>query len=150
MNRLNKFKGIHPGIILKRELERLGIKQRPFALSLAEHPQTFNAITKGKRSLTPQLAIKIDKNLGIKEGTFYLLQAHFEIEKIIADKKKSTSPDLRKLRKSLFWDTDLEKIEWEKRYKAVIRRVFEYGNEKEKNEIIRFYGNDKVREVLQG
>ena len=47
-----KYKGIHPGIILDRELKKRSIKQRPFALSLDEHPQTFNAITKGKRGIS--------------------------------------------------------------------------------------------------
>jgi addiction module HigA family antidote len=147
MNRLNKFRGIHPGIILKRELERLGLKQRPFALSLAEHPQTFNAIAQGKRSLTPALALKIDRKLGMKEGTFYLLQAYYEIKQATACKKQAT-PDLTKLRKALFWDTDWETMDWEKRYKAVIRRVFEYGNEEEKKEIIRFYGKARVSRAL--
>lgn len=40
-----KYKGIHPGIVLDRELKKRAIRQRPFALSLKEHPQSFNAIT---------------------------------------------------------------------------------------------------------
>ncbi len=123
------------------------MKQRPFALSVAEHPQTFNAITLGKRSFTPELALKVDQKLGVEEGTFYLLQAYYEIEKAVTNQKR-TSPDLSKLRKSLFWDTEWEKLDWEKRYKAVIRRVFEYGNEAEKKEIIRFYGKDRVKRAL--
>jgi plasmid maintenance system antidote protein VapI len=43
IKRFEKYKGIHPGIILERELKKRAIKQRPFALSLDEHPQTFNA-----------------------------------------------------------------------------------------------------------
>ena len=51
MEDLLKYKGIHPGIVLKRELKKRSIKQRPFAMSIQEHPQTLNAITKGKRNL---------------------------------------------------------------------------------------------------
>jgi len=44
-----KYKGILPEIVLARELEKRSIRQRPFCLSLQEHPQTFNAVIKGKR-----------------------------------------------------------------------------------------------------
>ena len=39
-------------------------------------------------------------------------------------------------------------IDWEKQKKAVIKRVFERGNEIEKGEIIRFYGREDVNSVL--
>lgn len=52
------------------------------------------------------------------------------------------------MRKSLFWDTDISKIEWNKQFSAVIRRVFERGNEIEKQELIRFYGSEKINNVL--
>jgi hypothetical protein len=59
------------------------------------------------------------------------------------------TPNLKKIRRILFWDTKLENIDWVQHYKYVIRRAFEKGNEEEKQEIIRFYGNDKVEEVLK-
>src|SRR5688572_28557796 len=59
MDNFLDYKGIHPGIVLKRELEKRSLKQRPFALSIEEHPQTLNAITKGKRNMYTALALKI-------------------------------------------------------------------------------------------
>ena len=53
------------------------------------------------------------------------------------------------LSKALFWDTDIQHIDWERQYKTVIQRVFELGNENDKNEIIRFYGAEKVNQALQ-
>ncbi|WP_168196261.1 DUF6922 domain-containing protein [Echinicola soli] len=49
---------------------------------------------------------------------------YFDIqkEKNVSPKK---APNLSILRKSLFWDTDIETIDWQKKGKAVIRRVFE-------------------------
>ncbi|WP_205600650.1 MULTISPECIES: hypothetical protein [unclassified Flavobacterium] len=58
------------------------------------------------------------------------------------------TPNLSLLRKSLFWDTDINKIDWKKQYKAVIQRVFERGNEEEKLEIKRFYGDSVIKKVL--
>ena len=44
----------------------------------------------------------------------------------------------------LFWDTDVDKLDWRKAYKAVIARIVERGGQNEIDEIIRFYGYDKV------
>lgn len=146
-NYIEKYKGIHPGIILERELKKRALHQRPFALSIDEHPQTLNAITKGKRKLNTPLALKIEEKLDLEEGTLALLQTYFDIKEE-KSKIKQTTPNLAILRKSLFWDTESNKIDWSKQYKAVIQRVFERGNEIEREEIIRFYGKEKIKKAL--
>jgi len=146
---LEKFKGVHPGAILERELEKRNIKKGPFAISLQQYPQVINEITKKRRGMTASLALKIDRALGFEEGTMYLLQAYYET-KLELDKETTASqkkPDLSLLRKALFWDTDIEKIDWDKQYKAVIQRVFERGNNAEKTELFKFYGKKKIKEV---
>lgn len=144
---LEKYKGIHPGIILDREFKKRALQQCPFALSIGEYPQTLNAITKGKRKLNTALALKIEEKLGLEEGTLALLQTYFDINEE-KSKLKQSSPNLSKLRKSLFWDTDINKIDWSKQYRAVIQRIFERGNESERNEVIRFYGQEKIKNAL--
>ncbi|HTO34969.1 MAG TPA: hypothetical protein VLZ72_01935 [Flavobacterium sp.] len=148
IRQFEKYKGIHPGIVLDRELKKRSIKQRPFALSLEEHPQTFNAITKGKRGISTALALKIERELGLEEGTLVILQAYYDIQKI-KEKEIQNTPNLHTLSKALFWDTDIQHIDWKRQYRAVIQRVFERGNENDKNEIIRFYGTEKVEQALQ-
>lgn len=142
-----KYKGIHPGIVLERELLKRGLKQRPFSIAVGEFPQTFNAIIKGKRNLPTSLALKIERELGLKEGELVLLQTYFDIEREKQKLPKRT-PDLQKIRKTLFWDTDFEKLDWERYANSIIKRVFERGNELEKEEIIRFYGMKKVEQAL--
>ena len=132
-----KYKGIHPGIVLDRELKKRAIKQRPFALSIGEHPQTFNAIIKGKRSLPISLALKIEDKLNINEGDLILLQTYFDINKE-KEKLQKYTPNISLIRRILFWDTDFDKLDWIKNYKAIIKRSFERGNDGEKKEIIRF------------
>lgn len=44
----NIIKGIHPGIILERELKQRKLAKGRFALSLQEYPQTLVSITKTK------------------------------------------------------------------------------------------------------
>ena len=57
-------------------------------------------------------------------------------------------PDTSKLRPVLFWDTKMESIDWQRQKAAVIKRVFERGNDLEKETIIKFYGQHVVDEVL--
>ncbi len=147
---LDTIKGIHPGYVLERELEKRDLRKGQFALSLGEFPQTLTAITKGKRRMNTALALKIEKLLAIEEGYFMVLQVYYDIEQ---EKKKekqlnAQKPNLGLLRKVLFWDTDIEKIDWQKQKKAVIKRIFERGNEEEKKEISRYYGFDTVNAVL--
>lgn len=148
MSNLLKYKGIHPGIVLKRELRKRTLKQRPFAISIQEHPQTLNAIINGKRNLNIALALKIEEKLDLEEGTLAILQTYYEIGKE-KEKVEAEIPNLSLLRKSLFWDTDINKIKWRKQSNAVIKRVFERGSETEKDEIRRFYGKQKVNNALR-
>lgn len=78
----------------------------------------------------------------------FILQAYYELKKAKDKDLYHLHPDLSILRKVLFWDTDINKIDWQKQYKAVIQRVFERGNDQEKKEIISFYGEKKVKTVL--
>ena len=146
--RIQRYKGIHPGAVIDRELKKRNLSQRSFAMSLPEHPQTFNAMIKGKRKLNAGLALKIEHALGLEEGALLMLQMFYDINE---EKRKEVStyhPDLSILRKNLFWDTDINSIDWDKNAKSVIRRVFERGDTSEKEEIIRFYGLEKVKVVM--
>lgn len=144
---LEILKGVHPGLVLERKLKEQNLKKGPFALSIGEYPQTLTAITKGKRAMNLPLALKIEEALGLEEGYFMLLQLYFDIQQE-KRKKGGPSPNLSKFRKVLFWDTNMDRIDWQRQAKVVIRRVFERGDEQEKKEITRFYGRAKINDVL--
>jgi plasmid maintenance system antidote protein VapI len=145
---LSIIKGVHPGFILDRELKERHLRKGPFAISLQEFPQTLVSITKGKRRMNTNLALKIEKALEIEEGYFMTLQLFFDIAEI-KRRQPGSYPDLSKLRRVLFWDTKMENINWEKHKNAVIKRVFERGNDSEKKEITRFYGIENINSVLK-
>lgn len=140
------IKGIHPGIIIERELKKRAIPKGRFALSIKEFPQTLGAIIKGKRRMNPALSLKIEKALGFEEGYFMVLQAYYDIKE--EKRKYRTTPDLSKLRSIIFWETDIDSIDWQEYKDAVIRRVFERGNSMEKAEITRFYSAEEIEKVL--
>ena len=143
------LKGIHPGLILNRELKKRRIVKSKFAISLNEYPQTLSAITSGKRNMNLKLALKIEHALWLEEGYLMILQTYYEIDRL-KEKQKKKQPDLKKIRSVLFWDTNIEKIDWENQKRAVIERVFERGNEIEKNEITRFYGKEIIDKIIHG
>jgi len=148
MKQIEILKGIHPGLVLERELAKRHLSKGQFALSINEYPQTLSAITKGKRNMNTSLALKIEHALGLDEGFFMILQVYYEIKEEKRKQLNIGKPDLSKIRTGLFWDTDVEKINWDQQRRAVIERIFERGNEVEKNEIIRFYGKDTVNEII--
>jgi plasmid maintenance system antidote protein VapI len=145
--KLSIIKGIHPGLILERELKQRHLSKGPFALSLEEYPQSLVSITKGKRRMNTNLALKIENALEIEEGYFMTLQLYYDIKEI-KRRQYRLHPDFTKLRRVLFWDTKMENIDWEKQKNVVIKRVFERGNEIEKKEIVRFYGRESVNNIL--
>lgn len=146
-NEISIIKGIHPGIILDRKLKERKLRKRPFALSIDEHPQTLSAITKGKRSINTPLALKIEHALGLEEGYFMTLQVFYDIKEEKRKQHQNSHPDLSLIRPVLFWDTDIKSIEWQTQRRAVIERVLERGNDQEKAEIKRFYGDSAFNEV---
>ncbi len=139
-NLTNALKGIHPGKIIARNLKKMKISQRNLADQIGEHSQTLNAVIKGRRSMTVEMAVKLDIAFGYEEGFLYMLQGYYEVEqyrKQAASESISGVPDVRRI---LFWDTDFDKINWGYRKSFVISRILERGNEEEKAEIARFYG----------
>ena len=147
---ISTLKGLHPGIVLEWELKKRKLSKGRFAISVNEFPQTLSAISAGKRSMNTTLAMRIEKALEMEEGYFMTLQIFHEITEEKQKQGKSYHPDLSKLRPILFWDTKMEKIDWQQQQAAIIKRVFERGNDTEREEILRFYGSAIVQQVLKG
>jgi hypothetical protein len=49
----------------------------------------------------------------------------------------------------LFWDTRYDEIDWQAASRTIIERVIDRGNDEQWEELIRFYGLDKVMQVLK-
>jgi antitoxin HigA-1 len=145
---LSLIKGIHPGLILERELKKKKLAKGKFALSIDEFPQTLVAIIKGKRRMNPALSLKIEQAFDWEEGFLMVLQVYYDIEQEKKEQTKTDHPDLSKIRPIIFWDTNIASINWQKNKQAIINRIFERGNEQGITEIIRFYGKDVVLATL--
>lgn len=140
-NMLEAYKGIAPGKVISHELKRKKISQREFSTAICEHYQTINAIIIGKRRMTIGQALKMEKELGLNEGFLLTLQMYHDIEsyKHSHDTTLTNNAPLPRIRKVVFWDTDIEKLDWQKHKEFIISRVLQRGNANEKLELERFY-----------
>ncbi len=59
--------------------------------------------------------------------------------------KTKNKPEINK---SLFWDTDFDRIDFEKNARFVIQRVLTRGNEKDFQELIKFYGIERLKKEI--
>jgi len=145
---LTKIKGVHPGAILRRELKIQGLKGSELASSIDEHKQTISAILNKRRDINPKLSIKLSKQFNVDEDYFMLLQASFDVKKTAESQMKIT-PNINNIRKVIFWDTTIDKIDWNKNKRAIIKRILERGNKTEINEIISFYGKKIISNEIK-
>lgn len=138
-NLIDIIKGIHPGKFIDRELKKKNLTQRALAEQTGIPYQTINAIIMGRRNLTTEQSLKIDRALDHEEGFFAILQTHYDIEQYKNKELANMFNEAPRIRKSLFWDADFNKINWGKNMDAIIKRVFERGNKDEIEEISRYY-----------
>ena len=87
--------------------------------------------------------------INLTEGFLMTLQVFYDIKHEKRRLIEKSHPDLSKLRRGLFWDTDMEKIDWQQQKRAVIQRIFERGNSTEKEEITRFYGDSVIKQFTK-
>lgn len=144
---LLKIKGVHPGAVLKRELKNRNIRGSHLAQKIGEHKQTISALVHQRRGMNPELSIKLGREFGVEHDYFMLLQASYEVKRA-QEELRARKPDFSKFRKVLFWDTNMETIDWENQKPAVIQRVLERGNDQEIQAIIDFYGLKVIRKEL--
>lgn len=87
-NRLVPARAIHPGEILREELQERGIKQKDFARTIGVQATHLNEFIKGKRILNEDLAMKLESQLGIPFKTWMNLHNGYMYEcKVLNDKR---------------------------------------------------------------
>ncbi len=71
---------LHPGEVLEEELAARGIIKSSFAMDLKIYPSHFSDILKGRRNISPSIAIKLETTLGISAEFWMRLQAEYDLK----------------------------------------------------------------------
>ncbi|NOX45416.1 MAG: HigA family addiction module antidote protein, partial [Chlorobi bacterium] len=82
MTATTPFTATHPGVLIKDELDaRPELKQKDLAKELGVKASFINEIINGKRPITANIAILLEKVLGIPADYWMKFQSQFEIDK---------------------------------------------------------------------
>lgn len=72
---------IHPGEILLEEfLKPMGISQYRIAKDISVSPRRINEIVHGKRRVSANTALRLERFFGLSEGFWLRLQARYDLE----------------------------------------------------------------------
>lgn len=71
---------VHPGMMIKPELDERGISQKAFAKMLGTQPSHLSEVLNGKRALTTDLAMKIEHVIGLPAKLLLSAQTQYELE----------------------------------------------------------------------
>lgn len=137
------------GAVIDRIRTKEHLTQRELAERSGIYYQRINDFIAGRRRISPEQSLQLEKAFGIEQQCFfYQIQTNHEIFSAIKRLLEKALPDVSKYRKALFWDTDFENLDWQHNSSWIIQRVFDYGNEEEIKETIRYYGKTRVVEEL--
>jgi addiction module HigA family antidote len=76
-----KLPNVHPGEVLLEEfLEPLGISQNRLAREIGVPPRRINEIVLGKRSVTPDTALRLSRYFGTSSRFWLGLQLDYDLE----------------------------------------------------------------------
>lgn len=85
-NNLTPSEPIHPGEILKEEIEYRGISQRKLAAQMDISPTQLNEILNGKRAVSTEYALLFEAALNIDAEPLLKMQAEYNMQMAKADK----------------------------------------------------------------
>ncbi len=75
------FEATHPGTVILDEINARNISQKELAHELGVLPTFLNEILKGKRAITADFAIILEKSLGISADYWMRFQTQYDIDK---------------------------------------------------------------------
>ena len=81
----NGMRPVHPGEILRDELDELGLSARDFAKALDLAADTVAEILDGRRSVTADTALRLARYLGTTPRVWLNLQAAYDLRRAEAE-----------------------------------------------------------------
>ena len=72
-------RAVHPGQVLRGELDELGVSQAAFARQIRVPPNRISQIVAGKRSISGDTALRLGHWFGMEPQFWMNLQAQFDL-----------------------------------------------------------------------
>lgn len=88
---------IHPGEMIKDEIEARGLSQRQLAEQMEVSPSVLNEVLNGKRPVSTEYALMLEAVLGIDAGIWLRLQLDYNMQ--VTKSNNTFLAKLEKLRK---------------------------------------------------
>ncbi len=73
------FEQVHPGAMLKEELEARGLSANAFALKLRVPPQRIQDIVAQRRGISPDTALRLEASLGTPARLWLDMQSGYDL-----------------------------------------------------------------------
>jgi len=96
-NNLEPYRPIHPGEILKDEIEYRGISQKKLATAMDVPYTLLNEVLNGKRPINTELALLIEATLDLPAEPFLKMQARYNM--LVTKRNSKFIEKLNKIRK---------------------------------------------------
>ena len=93
------YEATHPGTVIMDEIIARNISQKELAHELGVLPTFLNEILKGKRAITADFAILLEKSLGIEADYWMRFQSQYDI-----DKARLKEKNIRKIELIEIWN----------------------------------------------
>ena len=84
----------HPGIGLKDDLEELGLSVAEAAKGLGVTRQQLHNVISGRSSITPEMALRLEKGIGSNADHWLRLQAAYDLAQL---RMRSEKIDVKRL-----------------------------------------------------
>lgn len=73
------FEAVHPGEFLMEEIQERKLLKKDVAKALGIHPHHLSEVFAGKRNISPRMAIKLEKLLGVSANYWANLQLSYDL-----------------------------------------------------------------------
>jgi antitoxin HigA-1 len=100
MRKVKKLPPIHPGEILKDEIDEVGLTANAMALALRIPSNRLTEIINGKRGISADTAMRLARYFGTSAQMWMNLQSHYELEVAEHDLAERIAREVQPLRKA--------------------------------------------------
>lgn len=144
IRRYDRYKNIPFSLIIKKDLRKRNMSQKHLANLIGMSYSSLNKVLNGHAYFNVIQAASIDRFFGYEDSFIFRLQI-IDKAKSLENHKHITSFCLNvpSIRPCVFWDTDVQSLDWIRHRIFIEQRILSHGNPEEKLAMKNFYDSLK-------